>query len=198
MPHANRPTPLPAPRRGHRVQPLLAAMALLAGVTLPPMTVAARGHGSGHGPGSSGATGTGAAGTGAAGTGAAGTGASGVGGSSGGVGSSGGTGHAGSAAGTGAAGTSAGTAVGGSVATVAAALYDVGYYYEHGIGVATDPVRAYIAYIRAVVAPAPDGVDAGGESALVRAARHGAEAVDGRLSPQDYAAALHELERGAR
>jgi hypothetical protein len=78
----------------------------------------------------------------------------------------------------------------------AVALYDIGYCYEHGLGVTSDAVRAYVAYIRAVVAPPPDGLDAQGEAALVRAARHGAEAVDGRLSPQDYAAALRELARG--
>ncbi len=67
-----------------------------------------------------------------------------------------------------------------------AAAYDVGYCYEHGIGVKADPVKAYAYYIRSAGAPAPLKVRS--------AAFSGAQGLIARLTNDQYNAARQMLQ----
>jgi len=60
------------------------------------------------------------------------------------------------------------------------AQYDIGFAYEHGIGVTADPVKAYVFYVRAT---------ASAEADVTAAALKGAAEVGARLSAAQHAAA---------
>jgi TPR repeat protein len=68
----------------------------------------------------------------------------------------------------------------------ALAAYDLGYCYQHGIGVAIDKIRAYVNYVRAA-ALADD-------PKLKAASRSGAEALAADMSDAEHQAALKLLE----
>lgn len=57
------------------------------------------------------------------------------------------------------------------------AQYDLGYFYENGIGLPADKVKAYVWYKRAAAA--------GGPQAAKTAAERGAQTVGARLSPEE-------------
>jgi len=65
--------------------------------------------------------------------------------------------------------------------------YDAAYAYEHGVGLAPDPVRSYVFYILATLSP-----DANVKSAALK----GAFEVGDRLSDAQHAAAADMLVRG--
>ncbi len=65
--------------------------------------------------------------------------------------------------------------------------YDAAYAYEHGVGLAADPVRSYVFYILATLSP---------DASVKSAALKGAFEVGGRLSDAQHAAAADMLVRG--
>ena len=79
------------------------------------------------------------------------------------------------------------------------AQYDLGYCYEHGVGVATDKLRAYVYYIRASVAPAsPPAEDSRSANPdVTQAAIKAALELQAALTPSDYNIAVAMLQQGS-
>ncbi len=67
------------------------------------------------------------------------------------------------------------------------AQYDVGYAYQFGVGVPSDPVRSYVYYLRALSSP---------DERLRQAAMTGATEVGGRLTDDQHASARDMLATG--
>ena len=64
------------------------------------------------------------------------------------------------------------------------AEYDLGYVYEHGVGVPRDPVKSYVDYLKAATSP---------DAAVNAVARKGAADLGNRLTPDQHAAARQAL-----
>ena len=64
------------------------------------------------------------------------------------------------------------------------AQYDLGYAYEHGLGVPADPVKSYVDYLKAATST---------DAAVSAVARKGAAEIGRRLTPEQHAAAREAL-----
>ena len=80
------------------------------------------------------------------------------------------------------------------------AQYDLGYCYEHGVGVAPDKLRVYVYYIRASVTPARGSAKANDTEPkhedVAQAALKGAQDLQSALTQSDYNAAVAILQQG--